>query len=128
MSEALAFIESMNQSFTQQVIYGDTSSNKDGILGLTPRYNSLSASANSSANIIDAGGTGSDNTSVWLVVWGAETIRNVDFWNSGIIPLQTIELRGEPNGPTVQSSKTRNPPAHRHDRTDRSQAWHHAAI
>jgi hypothetical protein len=74
MSEAMAFIESMNQTFSQQVIYGDTTTNKDGILGLTPRYNSLSASVPSSQNIIDAGGTGADNTSVWLVVWGAETV------------------------------------------------------
>jgi hypothetical protein len=77
MSEALAFIESMNQTFSQQVMYGDTSSNKDGILGLTPRYNSLSASNPSSANIIDAGGTGTDNTSVWLAVWGAETVTGI---------------------------------------------------
>jgi len=77
LSEAIAFVESMNQTFAQQIIYGDTSTNKDGILGLTPRYNSLSASVNSSANIIDAGGTGTDNTSVWLVVLGAETVTGI---------------------------------------------------
>lgn len=76
VSEALAFVESMNETFAQQVIYGDTTQNKDGILGLTPRYNSLTA-ANSSANIIDAGGTGSNNTSVWLVVWGPETVTGI---------------------------------------------------
>ena len=52
LSEGLAFIEAMNQTFSQQMIYGDTSSNPDGVLGLTPRYNSLSAQ--SGANIIDA--------------------------------------------------------------------------
>jgi hypothetical protein len=75
LSEGLGFIESMNQTFAQQLLYGDTSSNKDGILGLTPRYNSLSAT--SGANIISAGASGSDNTSVWLVVWGENTITGI---------------------------------------------------
>lgn len=72
MSEGLAFVEAMNQTFAQQIIYGDTTSNPDGILGLTPRYNSLSAV--SGANIIDAGGSGSDNTSVWLLVASENTV------------------------------------------------------
>lgn len=75
LSEGLSFIESMNQSFAQQLIYGDTSANPDGVLGLTPRYNSLSAT--NSQNIIDAGGSGSDNTSVWLVVWGENTVTGI---------------------------------------------------
>jgi len=79
LSESMAFVESMNQAFAQQIIYGDTSTNKDGVLGLTPRYNALTGSPapNSAANIIDAGGTVSDNTSVWLVVWGKETVTGI---------------------------------------------------
>ena len=75
MSEGLAFVESMNQTFAQQILYGDTSANPDGVLGLTPRYNSLTAQ--SGQNIIDAGGTGADNTSVWLVVWGENTVTGI---------------------------------------------------
>lgn len=74
-SEALAFVESMRESFAQGVMYGDTTLNKDGILGLTPRYNSLTATAG--ANIIDAGGTGGNNTSVWLVVWSSQTVTGI---------------------------------------------------
>lgn len=77
MSEALAFIESMNQMFSQQIMYGNTTTNKDGILGLAPRYNTISGGGPSAANIIDAGGTGADNTSIWLVVWGPETITGI---------------------------------------------------
>lgn len=76
MSEGLAFIESMNQEFAQQVIYGNTATNKDGVLGLAPRYNTI-AGATNAENIIDAGGTGSDNTSVWLVVWGRDTVTGI---------------------------------------------------
>lgn len=75
LSEGLPFIEAMNQKFSQQLMYGDTTVNPDGILGLTPRYNSLSAQ--SGANIIDAGGSGSDNTSVWLVVFGENTVTGI---------------------------------------------------
>jgi len=75
LSEGLAFIEAMNEQFAQSVIYGNTASQKDGILGLAPRYSSKSAT--SGANIIDAGGTGATNTSIWLVVWGANTITGI---------------------------------------------------
>ncbi|SNR73753.1 hypothetical protein SAMN05192560_0778 [Methylobacillus rhizosphaerae] len=74
-SEAVAFVESINQTWAQQLIYGDSSIEPEGIMGLTPRYNSKSAQAG--ANIIDAGGTGSDNTSIWLLVLGDETIHGI---------------------------------------------------
>ena len=44
LSESMAFVESMNQAFAQQIIYGDTTTNKDGVLGLTPRYNAITGS------------------------------------------------------------------------------------
>jgi hypothetical protein len=75
LSEGLAFVEAMNESFAQSIIYGDTSTTKDGVLGLTPRYNSKSAT--SGQNIIDAGGTGAGNTSIWLVVWGENTVTGI---------------------------------------------------
>lgn len=81
MSEALSFIESMNQLFAQQIIYGDTTTNKDGILGLTPRFANIApvngVTINTAANIIDAGGTGSNNTSIWLVLWGENTVTGI---------------------------------------------------
>jgi hypothetical protein len=38
---------------------------------LAARYNDLSAA--NGVNIVDAGGADSDNTSIWLVVWGPKT-------------------------------------------------------
>ena len=75
LSEGLSFVEAMNEQFAQSVVYGNTSTNKDGILGLAPRYSSKEAT--SGQNIIDAGGTGATNTSVWLVVWGENTITGI---------------------------------------------------
>jgi hypothetical protein len=67
----------MNQQFAKSIIYGDTTTNKDDVLGLAPRYASKSATIQTSANIIDAGGSGTDNTSVWLVVAGQNTVTGI---------------------------------------------------
>jgi hypothetical protein len=77
LSEAQAFIESMNQTWAQQFSYGDTNVNPDGVLGLTPRYNSLDPKYEQSKNVLDAGGTGNDNTSIWLVVFGENTVHGI---------------------------------------------------
>jgi hypothetical protein len=76
LSEGLAFTEAMNQSFAQQAMYGNTSTNKDGVLGLSPRYGAISGAANAQ-NILSAGGTGNSCTSVWLVVWGENTVTGI---------------------------------------------------
>lgn len=67
LSEHKAFLEGMNQNMATQIIYGDASINPEKITGLAPRFNSKSAE--NGQNILDAGGTGSNNTSVWLVCW-----------------------------------------------------------
>jgi hypothetical protein len=77
MSEARAFIEAMNQEMASTLFYGNVGLAPEEFTGLAPRYSSLSAG--NATNIIDAGGTGSDNTSIWLVAWDEETI-------SGIFP------------------------------------------
>lgn len=75
LSEAQAFIEAMNQEMAQTLLYGNSSVSQEEFTGLSIRYSSLSA--NNAQNIVDAGGTGSDNTSIWLVVWGANTIHGL---------------------------------------------------
>jgi len=68
LSEAQSYLEAMSQEVATKVIYGNSASDPEEFMGLAPRFNSLSA-ANGN-QIIDAGGTGSDNTSVWFVTWG----------------------------------------------------------
>jgi hypothetical protein len=72
LSEATAFFESMNQTMAQNVFYGDAGVTPKAFTGLAPRYNSKSGV--SAPNIIDAGGVSTDNTSIWLVVWGDQTV------------------------------------------------------
>lgn len=75
LSEDRAFIEAMNQQMAQTLFYGDTSVNPQQFMGLSSRYSSLSAG--NAQNIIDGGGTGTDNTSIWLVVWGENTVHGI---------------------------------------------------
>lgn len=75
LSEDRAFIEAMNQSYADTLIYGNVGTNPERFHGLAPRY-SLKSAENGD-NIIDAGGTGSDNTSIWLMVLGANTAHGI---------------------------------------------------
>jgi hypothetical protein len=71
-SEDRAFMESMNQAMATALFYGNPGTDPRQFLGLTTRYSSLAAG--NGANIIDAGGVGTDNTSIWLVVWGEQSV------------------------------------------------------
>lgn len=75
LSEDRAFIEGMNQTLQDTVIYGDSSLNPERFMGLAPRYNS--STAENASNLIRAGGSGADNTSIWLVVWGPNTVHGI---------------------------------------------------
>lgn len=69
LSENTAFLEAMNQKMATALFYGDHTVNPEQFLGLAPRYSTISGAVNGQ-NILDAGGTGGDNTSVWLIAWG----------------------------------------------------------
>ncbi len=71
VSENIAKLQGFNNKASRYVFYGNTASEPESFLGLSPRYNDKSAE--SGANIIDAGGTGSTNTSIWFVTWGEMT-------------------------------------------------------
>ena len=70
LSEASAFLEAMSQEAATRLFYGNSASDPEQFMGLSPRFNSLSAKNGN--QIVNAGGTGSDNTSIWFVTWGDE--------------------------------------------------------
>jgi hypothetical protein len=72
LSEDTAFLEAMNQTQATTLFYGNPGVDPKQFLGLAARYSSLSAA--NAQNILSAGGSGSDNTSVYLVVWGDNTV------------------------------------------------------
>jgi hypothetical protein len=73
LSEDRAFLEAMNQTQATTMFYGNPAADPKQYLGLAARYSAKSGSANST-NVMDAGGTSTDNTSIFLVVWGDNTV------------------------------------------------------
>jgi len=73
LSEDEAFIEAMNQTMAGAMFYGNPAADPRQFLGLATRYGTISGAGNAQ-NILDAGGTGSNNCSIWLVVWGDNTV------------------------------------------------------
>jgi hypothetical protein len=72
LSEDVAFLEAMNQTQATTLFYGNPATDPKQFLGLAPRYSS--STAGNGQNVLKAGGTGSDNTSIFLVVWGDNTV------------------------------------------------------
>lgn len=69
LNEAMSFIEAMNQEMGTGVFYHNTDTTPEKFKGLAARYGTLGGSG-AGNQIVDAGGTGSDNTSIWFVTWG----------------------------------------------------------
>ena len=72
LSEDTAFLEAMNQTQATTMFYGNPGVDPKQFLGLAARYSDSSAA--NGQNILKAGGSGSDNTSIFLVVWGDNTV------------------------------------------------------
>jgi hypothetical protein len=73
-SEEIPHIEGMNQEFASTLLYGNETTEPEAFTGFAPRFNSLSAE--NADNIVDGAGS-SDCTSIWLVVWGPNTVHGI---------------------------------------------------
>jgi hypothetical protein len=71
LDEAEAHIEGMSNQMATALFYSDTASTPEQFMGLAPRFDDLAAE--NAGQIVDAGGTGADNTSIWFVTWGVNT-------------------------------------------------------
>lgn len=90
LSEEKPHIEGMGEEVVQTLFYGNEGTEPEAFTGLSPRFNSLSAA--NAENIIDAGGTGTDNASIWLCIWDPST-------GHGIVPKgSTAGLQMEDKG------------------------------
>jgi hypothetical protein len=68
LSEANAALEAISQEVASKLIYGDDNLNPEQFTGFAPRFADLAAA--NGGQIVDGGGTGADNTSIWMVTWG----------------------------------------------------------
>lgn len=94
MTEDSAFLEGMSQQMATTFFYGNAGTTPSQFTGFSPRYATVStATAANAQNCLDAGGTGSSNSSLWLVGWGDMT--NFGIWPKGTKAGLVFEDRGE---------------------------------
>ena len=85
MSEDTPHLEGMSNTMAQTLFYGDTATDPERFLGLSPRYDDLALAGKPDAqvesahlpHVIDNGGTGADLTSLWYIVWGENTVHGI---------------------------------------------------
>ena len=96
LSEASAFIEAMNQEFAQTLFYGNAGLAPEEFTGLSIRYSDPAATNGS--HVIDAGGAGADNSSIWLICWGGQSVHGIfpkgskaglDHVDKGLVTVET---------------------------------------
>lgn len=74
LSEVRAFLEGMSQQVAQTLIYGNQHVNQERFTGFAPRYSTLNTATSQTANnVLNGGGVGNTNTSIWIVTWGSDT-------------------------------------------------------
>lgn len=107
LSEAVAFIEAMNQEFASTLFYGNQSLTQEEFTGLSIRYSDTTAA--NGQNIIDLGGAGLDNASIWLIGWGDHSAYGL-FPNGSKAGLQHFdegEVTIETSGGTAAATRQR---------------------
>lgn len=104
LSEDVAFMEGFNQKVAQSLIFGNEGTAPETFTGLAPRFNDPSAL--NGDNILDGGAAGgqTDVTSIWLVVWGDQTVHGIIPKNSvaglKVRDLGEVTVENAPGGPT----------------------------
>lgn len=78
LKEARPHIIGMGHKMAQTVFYGNANLDPKSFTGLAPRYNTLNVNtSNTAVNVINAGGTGSNLRSIWLISWNEDTITGI---------------------------------------------------
>ena len=75
LQEDRAHIEGINQEIADTLFTGNETTEPEAFTGLNARFNSTTAA--NGENVILGGGAGSDNASIWLVVWGPNTVHGI---------------------------------------------------
>lgn len=74
LQEDKAFIDGINQQMASAVFYQNQQAVAQSYTGLAPRYSTVNPqTAANAVNVLDAGGRGATNTSIWVCGWGPNT-------------------------------------------------------
>lgn len=95
-SEVVGKTQAANIWLGRNFIYGSPELSADTFMGVAPRYGSKAAL--SGDQIVDAGGTGSDNTSMYLITWGGKGA-NLLYPEGSVAGFEHKDMT--PNGPQL---------------------------
>lgn len=99
MNFAKPFFQAMNEEMAETLFYGNSLVESKEFTGLAPRFNDLDGPTGD--QIIDAGGTGSDNRSIWLINWDPDSVTGIypKGTKAGLMHMDTTSNRNEgPDG------------------------------
>lgn len=78
LSEDDAHLEGLSQQMSTTIFYGNVATTPEQFTGFGPFFNTVTvATAQNANNVLDAGGTGSSNASIWGICWGERTVFGV---------------------------------------------------
>jgi len=106
LQEDRPHIEGISQEIADTLFFGDESLAPEEFTGFAPRFANLTGDANSD-NILDGAGAGSDNASIWLMVWGENTVHGIipkgstaglQMEDKGVVTLEDASLTGGHTG------------------------------
>jgi hypothetical protein len=114
LDESGLFMEAMNQTLQTYLLYGNASTMPESFTGFAARYNTMAGAIG--AQIVDAGGTGTDNTSIYLVGWGPSVFGmypkgTVGGLHHEDVTVNRTAMQGAPNvmtGDVLQDANGRN--------------------
>lgn len=75
LTESAAHFEAMTQQMATTLFYGNAATSPKEFTGLSPRYNDLDG--DNADQIVTGGGSGNDNSSIWLIGWGATGVKGI---------------------------------------------------
>lgn len=104
LSENKAIIEGFGQKLAETLFYGNNIVNPEAFTGLAYRYSQLSTDENKSGyNIVDFGGS-TNLTSIWIAVWGDDTMHGI--YPKGSKAGLSLENLGQKTKETINGSET----------------------
>jgi len=108
-NQAQGHIQAMSQEHASLLTYGSPADNNMKTAGLFDIYSTLNVAEETSKQIIDAGGTGSDNCSIMKIHWGERSVfgvypkgtqaglKRTDRSKGGLlVPIQSTDANGNP--------------------------------
>jgi hypothetical protein len=109
-NQAMGHIQGMANEHGSLLIYGSPAAEGNKEPGLADIYYTVTpANSETARNVVDGGGTGSDNTSIWMCNWGAQSLfgiypagtqaglKRTDYSEGGkLVQLQGLDDAGAP--------------------------------